>query len=263
MPQTRLSVTALTHGGPAMRWRHEAMRSHDTPRLILITKGQGRITIAGLTHGYGANTLIYLPPGTMYGMDMGAAVFGQFLTLPDADGWPATPLHLRLTDVRAQKEAVNFIDQIERELQPAGDVRAAHLWLGLLAIFVTRQASASTSTTDSRRDTAAARLVARYTGLIAGHFTQLHNVADFAARLHVTPTHLARCCRQVAGRSALDLLQDRIHFEACALLRDTDLPVARIAGDLGFGSATYFTRAFQARAGQTPSAFRRAAAARG
>lgn len=37
-----LGLASLIYGGPASRWRTEAMRSHTTPRLIHITKGQGR-----------------------------------------------------------------------------------------------------------------------------------------------------------------------------------------------------------------------------
>lgn len=254
-----LALASLSHPGPAMRWRNEAMRSHATGRLIQITKGQGRVTVAGLTSGYGPNNLIYLPPQTMYGIEIGPSVFGHILTLPDTKGWPDAPVHLRLTDVWLQKEATHFLDQIEKELLPAGDPAAAHLWLGLLAIFIARQDRAQAVTpNDSRHDSAAAKLVARYTQLIARNFAQDRSVADFAADLGVTPTHLARCCRQITGRSALALLQDRIHFEACTLLRDTKAPIRQIADQLGFRSAGYFTRSFQEKAGQTPSDFRRA-----
>jgi hypothetical protein len=66
------------------------MRSHATPRLIYITKGQGRITVAGLTSGYGPNNLIYGPAHTMYGFEVGPSVFGQMLTIPAAMAaeWP-------------------------------------------------------------------------------------------------------------------------------------------------------------------------------
>lgn len=254
-----LALTSLSHAGPAMRWRTEALRSHPTARLILITKGQGRVTVSGLTNGYGPNNLIYLPPQTMYGIEVGPTVHGQVLTLPDTADWPAAPLHLRLLDVWLQKEAAQYFDQIEKELQPAGHPRAAALWLGLLAIFVDRQARAQVATpNDSRRDSAAAKLVARYTQLIARDFQLDRGVGSYAAELGVTPTHLARCCQQIAGRSALALLHDRIHYEACVLLRDTQIPINQIAETLGFHSAAYFTRSFQEKSGQTPTDFRRA-----
>ncbi len=254
-----LVLTALTFGGQASRWRTEAMRSHDTGRLIHITKGQGRITVAGLTGGYGPNNLIFIPPKTMYGIELGPTVFGQILTLP-ADQMQEynSPFHLRLLDVVNQKELQGLFEAIERELQPNGDRRAALCHLGLLNIFVERQCRAQpTGTADHRRNSAAARLVARYTGLIAQDYMQDRSVADYAAALNVTPTHLTRSCKQTCDRSALGLLNDRIYFEACRLLRDTPMPVQDIAKSLGFQSAAYFTRSFQSKSGQTPSGFRR------
>jgi AraC family transcriptional activator of pobA len=83
-------------------------------------------------------------------------------------------------------------------------------------------------------------------------------VGDLAALLGVTPTHLTRCCQQCCGRSAIELLQDRRIFEARKMLAETDQPVGQIGAALGFASPAYFTRAFQHRTGQAPSAFRRA-----
>lgn len=253
-----LSLAPLTYGGPASRWRTEAMRSHSSGRLIHITKGQGRITVAGLTNGYGPNNLIYVPPHTMYGLEVGQTVFGQILALPDVVDWPTTPFHLRLLDVDPQKELVSLIEAIERELQPKGDLRAATCHVGLLTIFVERQLrDRDPATIDARRGSAAGKLVARYTTMIAHNFHSERSVSDYATALKVTPTHLTRSCRKTCGRSALSLLNDRIHFEACELLRQTRTPIQDIAQSLGFQSPAYFTRSFLQKAGQTPSDFRR------
>ena len=260
-PQNRLALTPIAQNASHGRWRTEAMRSHASPRLIFVARGQGRITIAGLTSGFGANNLIYIPARTMYGFEVGPTVFGQMLTVPMAmaDDWPLEPVHLRLRDVIAQKDFAAHLDALERELasDQTGHERAAHYQLGLLSIFFDRQlANRTDDTTDLRTDTAAARLVAAYTDLIERDYHQSMGVAEYAAKLGVTPTHLARCCRQTSGKSALALLNDRILFEARLLLRDTKDPVQKIAQDLGFGSAAYFTRAFQTQTGQTPSKFR-------
>jgi len=88
-PET-LAVTPVAFNQMSGRWRTEAMRSHQTPRLLLITKGQGRITIAGMTHGYGPNNLIFIPARVMYGYEAGPSVFGTMLTIPNAMAaeWP-------------------------------------------------------------------------------------------------------------------------------------------------------------------------------
>lgn len=254
-----LSLATITFGGQTARWRTEAMRSHDTPRLIHITKGQGRVTVAGLTNGYGPNNLIFIPAHTVYGIEIGPTVFAQILSLPDTmPDLPQTPFHLRLLDGPSQQELQKLMEAIERELQPNGDDRAAACHLGLLSIFIERQlAERGTLAKDSRRDSAAGRLVARYSTLIAQHFQSDRSVADYARELGVTPTHLTRCCSQTCDRTALALLNERIHFEACTLLRDTRIPVQKVAQDLGFHSAAYFSRSFHEKTGQTPSGFRK------
>jgi AraC family transcriptional regulator, transcriptional activator of pobA len=259
----RLALTAITHAPQTQRWRTEAMRSHATPRLIYISKGQGRITVAGLTSGYGPNNLIFIPAGTMYGYEVGPTVFGLILQIPAAMGaeWPDEAVHLRLKDVHAQKEIAGLFDNLERELKSrkSGHSRAAHYHAGLLAVFFDRQLeSRPADAADVRTTTAAARLVAAYTDLVERDFRSGRGVAGFARDLGVTPTHLTRTCRQTCGRSALALLNDRILFEARRLLRDSRLPVQEIAAALGFSSPAYFSRTFHAQAGTTPSAFRRA-----
>lgn len=254
-----LQIGTLTPPGAQQRWRQELHHAAPEARLILITKGQGRITIAGLPHGYGPGSLIWLPAGTLHALEIGPLVFGQMLRLSQPAGWPALPLALRLRDPAQQKELVFFLDQIDRESQPAGSAEAAGLWAQLLALAVSRAAAVAdpASLGDPRRQSPAARLVARYSGLLASPAQQDCSIARYAADLGVTPTHLARCCQQVSGLSPLALAQEVLHHRACLLLRDTALPVQQVAQMLGFRTAAYFTRRFHDRTGQTPSQFRR------
>lgn len=257
-----LSLVAVGYSAQTGRWRTEAMRSHASPRLLFVAKGQGRITIAGLTSGYGPNNLIYIPAGTMYGYEVGPTVFGQILTIPRAMAaeWPEEPVHLRLRDVAAQKELAGLFDNLERELQSgkSGHSRAAHYHLGIMSVFFERmQASSPADTEKNRSKTAAARLVAAYSDLVERDFRSPKGIADYAAALGVTPTHLTRCCRQTCGRSSLSILNDRVLYEARLLLRESKTPVQDIAKSLGYASAAYFTRSFQQATGLTPTGFRR------
>lgn len=261
-----LSLFPIAQNPSAGRWRTEAMRSHATPRLLYIAKGQGRITIAGLTSGYGPNNLIFIPAHTMYGFDVGPTVFGQMITIPAAMApeWPDGPVHLRLRDVHVQKELSGIIDALERELKTVGTghSRAAHYHLGLFAIYFERQIDAAPANTIKQREkTTSARLVAAFTDLIERDYRSDLSVSDYATALGVTTTHLTRCCNQTCGKSALALLRDRIHYEACVLLRETRTPVKDIAAQLGFHSAAYFTRSFSSQTGATPSRFRKFGAA--
>jgi len=256
--ETRLvAIPRLAAGG---RWRVEAMRSISESCLLWFTKGQGRITISGVTRGYTAHNAIFIPSGVMHGFEVGAQVFGTavFFGKSSTVTLPVEPLHLRIREVHAQQELNVMLDTIQREMDstsPAHD-RATRHYLGLLSVWLERQAVKSAA--EAPRPDAARRLVARYTALLEREFRTGAGIGDLAGLLGVTPTHLTRCCKQACGRSAHDILADRRIFEARRLLAETDDPVGRIGASLGFASPAYFTRAFQHMTGHSPSAFRRA-----
>jgi AraC-like DNA-binding protein len=256
-PSFRLmAIPRLAAGG---RWRVEAMRSLSEACLLWFTKGQGRITVAGVTRGYTAHNAIFIPAGVMHGFEVNQQVFGTavFFGRDTRIQLPAQPLHLRIREVHAQQELNVLLDMIQRELDAdaAGHDRAALHHLGLLGVWLERQAIKAAP--DQPKPDAAKRLVARFTEVMERDFRAGDGVGDMAAKLGVTTTHLTRCCRTACGRSAIDLLQDRRIFEARKLLSETDLPVKRIGESLGFTSPAYFTRAFQHRTGLAPTAFRR------
>jgi AraC family transcriptional activator of pobA len=256
-PSFRLvAIPRLAAGG---RWRVEAMRSLSEPCFLWFTKGQGRITIAGQTRGYTAHNGILIPAGVMHGFEVGTQVFGTAVFFGRDSGveLPAAPLHLRIREVHAQQELNVTLDAIQRELDAdtPGHVRAAQAHLGLLAVWIERQAAKVTG--EAQKPDAARKLVARFTDLMEREFRSGAGVGELAAGLGVTATHLTRCCRLTCGRSAIDLLQDRRIFEARKLLSETQMPVNRVGSSLGFASAAYFTRAFQNRTGSSPTAFRR------
>lgn len=252
-------IARLAAGG---RWRVEAMRSLREPVLLWFTQGQGRITVAGTTRGYGPHNAIFIPPGVMHGFDIaprvqGTAVF--FGRKHDLD-LPATPQFLRPRDPISQKELVTVLESIQRELEStrASAARAARHHLGLLSVWLDRQIERENNADVlPGRPLAAQRLVARYSALLERDFRSNLSVSEYAGVLGVTATHLTRACRATSGRSAHMLLEDRILFEARRLLAETRMPINQIAQLLGYNSAGYFTRAFQKTAGMTPSAFRK------
>ena len=260
-PAQTADVTSIARMAQGGRWRTEAMRSYDRPVLIWFTRGQGRITIAGRSGGYGAHSAIFLPAGTMHGFSVTPAVLGSMVRLTDLDDmdWPTEPAHLRLREVHIQRELTGMIDAIEREQNSDASHknRAVSHHEGLLSIWFER-IHAAMPTTDAApaQNAAALRLTEAFTALVERDFRRPVGVQHYAAQLGVTPTHLTRTCRKASGRAALDILSDRRHFEACRLLKDTEMAVARIADQSGFASPAYFTRAFRSKSGQSPTEFR-------
>ncbi|WP_422073038.1 helix-turn-helix transcriptional regulator [Tranquillimonas rosea] len=253
-------VAPIQRAPTAAQWRTAAMRSYGRGVLYWFTRGQGRITMQVVTRGYGANNAIFLPPRTMHGFEMMGQVNGTAVFLPDEPDllWPETILHLRVRDVQHQAELTAMVDNLRREISRDDPARARALryHAGLLSVWLERQAATSgQEEVEPRR--AADRLAAAFTALVERDFRSGAGVAHYAARLGVTPTHLSRACRAASGRPASALLQDRVHYEARWLLAETRSPVKKVAEQLGFRSAAYFTRAFHAHTGQTPSEFRK------
>lgn len=256
---SQMRLVALPRLASAGRWRVEAMRSLSEGCFLWFTKGQGRITVAGVTRGYTAHNAIYIPPGVMHGFEVGPQVFGTavFFGRDSSVTLPQTPQHLRIREVHAQQELNVILDMIQREMDsdtPAHE-RAARHYLGLLGVWLERQSVKAAP--EATPPDAARRLVARFTQLMEREFRKGLGVGEMATKLGVTPTHLTRCCRQTCGRSAIDLLQDRRIFEALRLLSETDTAVGQIGESLGFNSPAYFTRAFQNMTGVSPTGFRR------
>jgi AraC-like DNA-binding protein len=254
-----VAIPRLAAGG---RWRVEAMRSLSEPQLLWFTRGQGRITIAGVTRGYGPNNAIFIPAGTMHGFEVGQHVFGTAVFFGrDTDlALPDRTHHLRIRENSAQVELNLTLDAIGREQasdKPAHD-RATQHYLGLLSVWLERQIAAQPPE-DLPHPESARKLAARFTQVVERDFRNGIGVADCAAALGVTPTHLSRVCRTTTGRSAKAILADRVIFEARRMLLETKMPVQEVAQSLGFASPAYFTRAFQHHTGKTPTDFRRGA----
>jgi AraC family transcriptional activator of pobA len=99
---------------------------------------------------------------------------------------------------------------------------------------------------------------------IAGDFRRLVNenflnnlsITQYASRLNVSPNYLNSLCRQVTGKTATQIINDRLLLEARRLLYSTDLSIKEVAFELNFDSPAYFTRFFKKQSGDTPALYR-------
>jgi AraC family transcriptional regulator, transcriptional activator of pobA len=83
-----------------------------------------------------------------------------------------------------------------------------------------------------------------------------HSIAQLADELAITPVHLNRICRAIAGKSASLLVQEHILDEAKKYLTYTSYTVSEIAYLLHFEYPNYFARFFRKHTGLSPTEFR-------
>ncbi|MCB2205065.1 helix-turn-helix domain-containing protein [bacterium] len=99
-------------------------------------------------------------------------------------------------------------------------------------------------------------LLRSYSALVDKHYRSKHKVADYAALLNRSPKTLSNLFVRYAGRSALQVIHERIVLEAQRLLLLTDKTAKEIAFELGFSDAAQFLRLFKKVTGHTTQELR-------
>ena len=89
----------------------------------------------------------------------------------------------------------------------------------------------------------------------ASHLT----LADLAAAAHMSESHFCRSFSAVTHMTPFSYLQQVRIQKSCQYLKNSDLPVSRIALSCGFNDLSYYARRFRERIGCTPSEYRRGA----
>jgi AraC family transcriptional activator of pobA len=262
MTDANLRILTLPQLTAGEDWR--LMLAHDRAEslLIWVTRGQGRLLLDGQRRGVGTHNAIVVPARQLFALDLGRQGVGQVVVIPPGSelSFPQSPAQLRIREQDAMSELAALMEAATREQQKARSLlnTAMDAHGALISVWLRRQMAREEHAPP--RPNAAARLTALYTRRITEHFQEPMTMADHAEALQVTPTHLTRACKAATGKTAAELLTERILYEARHLLTSTKVPAQDIARFLGFGSAAYFTRFMLQHTNATPSKLRKSAA---
>ena len=240
---------------------HEALH-----QFGFLTRGRVTATFEGLQHVLTAPAAWLVAPHIMHGFTYEPDSTGHLVSVPtpllQAAFASSRTLWSRLAQPLVADTDPNGVaglfDGIAQEFNTgrAGRAEALRSHATLLALWFARREGASIET--GRRDDDL--LVERYRALIEQNFHQHWPVRRYATALGVTVDHLSRRCRAATGLSAFDLAHERLILEARRQLAFTRATVSDIAHQLGFDDPNYFSRVFTRSAGQSPVAYRNAAA---
>lgn len=93
--------------------------------------------------------------------------------------------------------------------------------------------------------------------LIEQNFLRLKLPKEYAELLFITPNHLNAVCKQAVGKSAGEMIRDRVLLEAKRSLVNSNESISEIAYKLNFEDNSYFTKFFKKYAVVTPEDFRK------
>ena len=260
----RIRVRTISQLSRGASWRLGLLHVHDADLLFWVTKGQGLSVVQGVRRGVGIHNALFIPAGHLFSLDLGKQGFGLAIEVPAGSGLglPDEAQHLRVRDVHAQAEITGIVEDMQREQsgnRPFADecVMADAI---RLSVWLRRQMIEIGDAPDNSAGSVAARRLAQaFCALVARDFHTGKPMADYAADLGVTPTHLTRSCREASGMTASEILTQCTLHAARDLIETSDHPLQNIGHALGFGSAAYFSRFVQHQTGHPPSALRRAA----
>jgi AraC family transcriptional activator of pobA len=98
-----------------------------------------------------------------------------------------------------------------------------------------------------------------FCALAEAHYREHAPVSFYARRLGITAAHLNVLCRNATGKSALELVHERVLLEAKRNLVYTSMTISQVSDTAGFNDPAYFTRFFTRATGMSPRAFRQGA----
>lgn len=243
-------------------WELSPHRHAHLHQVLLVQSGGGMASLDGVSHKLLPGAVVNVPSGHVHAFRFKRNTKGWVATFPDE---LLDSILIHVGDIRSglgQAAVLNAPSALQLGMQQiweefSGRSKARALVLrGLSATILGLLARAMDDEAPRPHTLRDLDLVQRFRALIQAHFVHRWSVADYAAALSVSPTHLSRVTRAATGGSALRLIEARTLREARRYLAYTNLNITTIAYALGFSDPAYFTRVFARDGGQSPSAFR-------
>ena len=251
-------------------WTIQPHLHHDLVQFFLVTQGGGRTRVDGRDHRLAPGAVLLLPPATIH----------EFAFLEGTDGFVASAAATSLKRLfGSEPEARSLLGAPAVLQMPASGVEAAALeatmrlamrefganlpgrefslgaFADLIASWFVRAVRGVRTGVEPARDPRAG-LVRRFIERVEARFQHHDPLVAYAGALGISVPHLSRSCRELLGRSAARVIQDRLMIEARRDLVYTAMSISQISFRLGFTDPAYFSRFFARRAGVSPSDYR-------
>ncbi|WP_416970209.1 AraC family transcriptional regulator [Streptomyces sp. 4F14] len=236
----------------------------DFHTVTLITEGRGEHTVDFVTYDCVPGTLLWVRPGQVQRFGPRGELKGTHLRFAPAFPPPfpgseslLAPWHrhvfheagdLKAGDLKAGGLSLAALTREYARLEPSREILRHLLTAVLLDLDrLPRRPSESRDCNDT---------YASFCSALEASYTTDHRVDQYAARLGYTVRTLTRACQSATGRTAKQVIDDRIALQAQRLLAHTEQPVSTIARALGFGETTNFSKFFARMTGVVPGDFR-------
>lgn len=247
-------------------WELAPHRHDHLHQLVLLRSGGGSTRLEGRELALPPMSLVNVAPGDVHAFTFEPGTLGLVVTLTDTlrdELLAHDPEPRRLLGSAWVGEAdgavVTVMEQLAQEYTGRSTARGL-LLRGLAATLLGHAVRAAERLAERGAplhfQRAEPHLLKRFETLLESHFRDHWTVADYAAALAISPTHLSRVVRGALGVPASRLIDARVVREARRHLAYTHLAVASIGYALGFSDPALFSRVFSRVTGCSPRTYR-------
>lgn len=244
---------------------------HDFYQIVLFTRGGGTHSIDFQQFDALPHQVYYMAPGQIHRWDFDTHTEGYLVNFNESffSALYHNPNYVRefplfshisgkpvnILDMSCCAEVEQNFAQMLEEYQKGEDF-AMDILRGLLTVVLARLSRVAPLSFRENTSKHHLTLMRQFEKLIELHFREKHLPKEYAELMFMTPNHLNALTNSVMGKSAGELIRERILLEAKRLLAHSDLLVSQIAEMLHFEDNAYFTRFFKKYLGITPEGFR-------
>jgi AraC family transcriptional regulator, transcriptional activator of pobA len=236
-------------------------------QVFVVEKGEIRFQEAIREHQVKAPCIFVIPPTHLHGLSYTPDVKGHIITVSASimedifktfsnsfKTFSQIQVISHFNESNSFEMILKSIQELEKELFSEQEERAAMLRAYLINFFV-RLYRLSQEGEEIKKDSPSLTYFRKFQQSIRNS-EYPKSIPDFADELNITPVHLNRICKTVAGKSAIELVHQNVIGEAQKYLIHTSYSVSEIAYLLKFEYPNYFSKLFRKYVGMSPNEFR-------
>ena len=255
----------------AQRWSLDGGQTGAMSRVIHLSSGRGEVRHSEGELALRAPDFLWLPAGTARSLRVEAGSAGVAVGVSDSllaasIGDQADSAALRQVSARlcsfgapeapAREELLRSLLAIEAEARRGAGGAWHYLAAQLTIVLVMLWRIAGRDAGTMHASGPATLRLQRFRHLVEAQFREHWTMARYASELSTSADRLHDLCVRTLARTPIALVHKRLAREACLLLSGSELSIERLAGELGFSSASHFSRFFKRWMSVGPKAYR-------
>lgn len=273
-PQTKILAFRLIQFSDDRYFRQ--LTRYNCYKVILIRKGEGRLTFDQAMYDFSENCLIRFPIYQPFQLEANGELDGILLQFHPDFFWNHK-YEMELTSKQVlfenigevplttitSTEMAQLLSPLEHLLaelktQQLGHYDIAISWVKIFMIYASRiKMNQGDGYFQPEALSEGHYIMRKLNSAIEQYFQHKHRPSDYARLLNITVKTLNRIVKQHEEKTVGDLVAERLAAQAKHELYLSSKPIKQIALELGFHDVAYFSRFFKLKMGVSPDVYRK------